>query len=44
MQSVRYLIKMRDEKRAIREAKEKEAREKEGLTLEVKILNIVIIP
>ncbi|KAJ8709899.1 hypothetical protein PYW08_009903 [Mythimna loreyi] len=31
MQSVRYLIKMRDEKRAIREAKEQEAREKEGL-------------
>ncbi|KAJ8715821.1 hypothetical protein PYW07_010303 [Mythimna separata] len=31
MQSVRYLIKMRDEKKAIREAKEKEAREKEEL-------------
>ncbi|CAH0597578.1 unnamed protein product [Chrysodeixis includens] len=31
MQSVRYLIKMRDEKRAIRDAKEKEEREKNGL-------------
>ncbi|CAH0401748.1 unnamed protein product [Chilo suppressalis] len=31
MQSVRYLIKMRDEKRALREAREKEEREKLGL-------------
>lgn len=31
MQSVRFLIKMRDEKRAIRDAKEKEEREKQGL-------------
>ncbi|XP_060806861.1 dynein axonemal assembly factor 1 homolog [Amyelois transitella] len=31
MQSVRYLIRMRDEKRAIRDAKEKEEREKLGL-------------
>ncbi|XP_030030869.2 uncharacterized protein LOC115447784 isoform X1 [Manduca sexta] len=31
MQSVRYLIKMRDEKKALREASEKEAREKLGL-------------
>ncbi|KAH9632952.1 hypothetical protein HF086_002774 [Spodoptera exigua] len=31
MESVRYLIRMRDEKKAIREAKEKEEREKAGL-------------
>ncbi|XP_075986845.1 defective transmitter release isoform X2 [Anticarsia gemmatalis] len=31
MQSVRYLIKMRDEKKALREAREKEEREKQGL-------------
>uniref|UniRef100_A0A2A4J8G6 Dynein axonemal assembly factor 1 homolog n=1 Tax=Heliothis virescens TaxID=7102 RepID=A0A2A4J8G6_HELVI len=31
MQSVRYLIKMRDEKKAIREAREKEELEKKGL-------------
>ncbi|KOB73117.1 Uncharacterized protein OBRU01_11283 [Operophtera brumata] len=31
MQSVRYLVQMRDEKRAIREAKEQEEREKQGL-------------
>ncbi|XP_022827673.1 uncharacterized protein LOC111357283 [Spodoptera litura] len=32
MESVRYLIRMRDEKKAIREAKEKEEREKAGLS------------
>lgn len=42
MQSVRYLIKMRDEKKALREAKEKEEREKLGLPPKVKIKFVLV--
>lgn len=43
MESVRYLIRMRDEKKAIREAKEKEEREKAGLPSQVTSFNILSI-
>lgn len=44
MESVRYLIKMRDDNKARREAREKEEREKMGLpAIEDKVLNIFLL-
>lgn len=44
MESVRYLIKMRDENKARREAREKEEREKSGLpAIEDKVIFLVFV-